>query len=288
MEDLQSIMSQLQKRTGINAEYSSMSEKEYVEEKCRQYNSLDGDLIGYDCDKCKNKGYIAIPEYSEMFRYWSETHKACECKKTRDALKRLEKSGLKDIVKRCTFDKYETNHEWQKALKNKAIEYAKNPDGCWMYMGGNSGSGKTHLCTAIARTFLLKGENIRYMVWMDESKKLKGSINDTDAYSEQIAEFKNADVLYIDDLFKTGKDQHGNVMPPTAADVQLAIEILNYRYYNHHYATIISSERLLHEIAEIDEALGGRIAEMTGDCKFAINIARDISKNYRLRNMINV
>lgn len=285
MEGLQSIMQQLQERTGIKAVNTNMSEKEYVEEKCRQYNALDGNLPDYDCDKCKNKGYIAIPEYNDMFGYWGETHKACDCQKTRNAIKRLEQSGLKDIVKKCTFEKYIAEHEWQQHLKNKAIEYAKNPDGKWLYMGGNSGSGKTHLCTAVARMFLLKGKNVRYMVWMDESKKLKAIINDAESYNEQISAIKNADVLYIDDLFKTGKDQNGNVMPPTAADVQLAIEILNYRYYNHCYATIISSERLLNEITDIDEALGGRIAEMTGDCKYAINIARDKSKNYRLRNL---
>jgi DNA replication protein DnaC len=47
----------------------------------------------------------------------------------------------------------------------------------------------------------------------------------------------------------------------TPADVNLAFEILNYRYVNRRLVTILSSEKTIEEILDIDEAVGSRIFE---------------------------
>lgn len=86
--------------------------------------------------------------------------------------------------------------------------------------------------------------------------------------------FKEASVLYIDDLFKS-KDN----APPTPSDVQKTFQMLNFRY-NNGLPTIISSELTIDRILQIDEATGGRIKEMCDQC---LNIARDSSKNFRLK-----
>lgn len=285
MEALASALEGLAKRAGVEiGDYQDSTTKEYAELQCKGLNDVEGELLGYNCELCKNKGQIAEPEQNDCGR-WYPVYKQCKCMKTRKALKRLRESGLESIVKKCTFEAYTVEHEWQKSLKKLAMEYAQDSKGRWFFIGGNSGAGKTHLCTAIVRHFLLTGKNARYMVWMDESKKLKSSVTDTEMYEKMIAEIKNAEVLYIDDLFKPSKDGNGKFVPPTAADVQLVMEILNYRSINKMYATIISSERLLQEIIDIDEAVGGRIVEMTDNCRFAANIKRDRSRNYRLRNM---
>ena len=46
-------------------------------------------------------------------------------------------------------------------------------------------------------------------------------------------------MLYIDDLFKPTYDDFGKPRSPTAADIKLAFEIINYRYVNQK-TTIIS------------------------------------------------
>ena len=63
-------------------------------------------------------------------------------------------------------------------------------------------------------------------------------------------------VLYIDDMYKTGKGQQ-----PTVGDVNLAFEIINARYNDTGKVTIISSERTVEEMLDIDEAVGSRIYE---------------------------
>ena len=276
---------------------SEMSEEELVKWKCEAYNNSSGNLNegdGYNCPKCKNRGYVAYPRYSEEFKYWNEVQRECECQNVRRTIRRLERSGLKNIIKDYTFD-------WNKVLNfdgetgpyvqytaAKALEYTHNHNGAWFFIGGQSGSGKTFLCTAIAGSFLAKGEEVKYMLWRDDITKLKSCITDNEKYEQLISEYKSVRVLYIDDLFKNGKDQTGKVQRPTGSDIQIAFEILNYRYNNKELITIISSERTIHELVEIDEALGGRISEKSVTNGFGFNIKNDMSKNYRLNGVIEL
>ena len=70
----------------------------------------------------------------------------------------------------------------------------------------------------------------------------------------------------------------GAVKPPTAADIKLAYEIINQRYINR-APTIISAERYLSELEDIDMAVASRIAERSRG--YCLSIGRDRSKNYR-------
>ena len=119
------------------------------------------------------------------------------------------------------------------------------------------------------------------MLWRDEVTRLKACANDADAYAELMEELKTPAVLYIDDLFKTGKNEDGRRMRPTPADLNAAFELINYRYNQPGQVTIISSEMSLDDIMDIDEAIGGRIKERAGE--FVIEIAPDKEKNMRYR-----
>ena len=92
--------------------------------------------------------------------------------------------------------------------------------------------------------------------------------------------YKDVDVLYIDDLFKTGKAYGEEVQKPTAGDINLAFEIINSRVAQNK-KTIISSESTIFELFDIDEAVAGRIKQMCG--AYCISISKDAGKNYRKR-----
>lgn len=111
--------------------------------------------------------------------------------------------------------------------------------------------------------------------------KIKSLITEGEKYEHAVFKLKTVEVLYIDDLFKTGKDLNGKVQRPTTADINLAFEIINYRYNNKNLVTIISSERNIREIMEIDEAIGGRIFELSSKKNYAVNISNNLNKNYR-------
>lgn len=243
-------------------------------------NAQSGSLTGYDCPECRNKGFIetVIDNTARMgYPCYTTGSRECKCMPVRRSKWLLKASGLAHLAERCTFDAYKAVAPWQKAIKAGAERFRLEDTG-FFFVGGQSGSGKTHICTALAVSFINRGKSTRYMLWTDESAKIKACVNNDEQYAARVWPLKEADVLYIDDLFKpTGINAQ-----PSAADIRLAYEIINYRYNAADKITIISSERTIDEIFAIDEAIGGRIREYTGDnCH---NIGRDKAKNYRMRD----
>lgn len=241
-------------------------------------NGTPGKLTGYDCPQCLNRGNIAIPREDG-----SISVRDCDCMKIRRCFWEMERSGLKNIIREKTFEAYTATEEWQKAIKTGAMAYANKPDG-WLLFCGQPGSGKTHLCTAVCRHRLLAGDEVRYMPWRDKVAEIKGLSLDNERRTEILNGYKTAQILYIDDLFKTGRAADGS-SNPTRADVELAFEIINYRDINH-LSTIISTEKTAQELVEIDEATGSRIIKLSGDNVYSIG--RDQKRNYRLRGVVMV
>lgn len=260
--------------------------EEWEKARADSFNTSVGTLNeedGYECKVCRNKGWIMNAVQLENGT-WSTASHHCKCMKVRMAIKRMERSGLKNIIKDYTFSKFEAAETWQQTIKEAAMRYAKNPEG-WFFIGGQSGAGKTHICTAICRDFLMDGKEVKYMLWRDDVVKLKNAVTDLEQYERLVDQYKRVEVLYIDDLFKTGTAADGTQQRPTGADINVAFEILNFRYNNPKLLTIISSECTIDSIIDIDEATGGRIFEKA---KSAFSLKPDRSRNYRLRGVIEL
>lgn len=263
----------------LNTNPFGLSEQQYnpvvfAEMKANTINTTPGNLTGYDCQVCLNRGNIATPKEDG-----SISVRDCDCMKIRRCVWAMERSGLKDVIRNYTFERYRDTDEWQKPIKAGAMVYADNPVG-WLLFCGQSGSGKTHLCTAVCRQRLLSGDEVIYMPWRDKVAELKAMSLDNEHRAAIIKGFKTAQILYIDDLYKMAD---GSL--PTPADVGLAFEIINYRY-TQHLTTIVSTERTPQELVEIDEATGGRIIEMAGGNVYSIG--KDQKRNYRLRGVTSV
>lgn len=227
-------------------------------------------LGGVDCPKCGNTGQLLYADEFGNLRT-----RECECMDKRRSMRALRESGLSDMLDHYTLESYQTPDRKRLELKQAAVDFVCAPEG-WFYIDGQSGSGKTHLCTAICGELIKRGKRVSYMLWRDESVKLKGGITDREWYEQRIEKLKRVPVLYIDDFWKA-KRVDGKVRV-TDGDVNLAFEILNYRYNDRRLRTIISTELRLDEIISIDEAIGGRIYERArGFVKAAPN------ENWRLR-----
>lgn len=250
--------------------------KEYILERAKAANSIEGHLEGYDCPKCKNRGYYAIVVPSDLQEgRWEEVNRECDCMPARRELARIKASGLERLGNKCTFRTFKTEAKWQQKLKDIGKAYAADTSKSWFFIGGQPGSGKTHICTAIAMELIKKGAAVRYMVWPDELQKLKAYINEL-SFESLIEPYKRVSILYIDDFFK---QRRGELV--STADVNMAFRIINYRY-NAELVTIISSELSVEQIIRIDDALGSRIAEMT-QRKYNLYIDSDPQKNYRFK-----
>lgn len=293
MEQLKTLMMESPEKWahGSDVPRKQYSDQELEQMRADSYNRSVGRLNetdGFECAECKNKGYIATVYHNEQFGYYAETLVPCKCQKVRRAIQRLNRSGLKNVVRDYTFQKYETPEPWQQAIKNAALQFCEDKDNNWFFLGGQSGAGKTHICSAIAVHYIRHEKETHYMLWRDEIVKIKAVVNDAEQYAALMNELKKVDVLYIDDLFKTGKNADGNVAAPSAADVNAAFEIINYRYNNPELITIISSERTLNALNAIDEAIAGRIAERSKAGGYCLNIGPDKNKNYRTKGVIEL
>lgn len=262
--------------------------KAYVQQQCSWYNEEQGNLNakdGYECAECKNRGFSYVVQESDNVltgeRDFVMAMRNCKCKAVRASIKRMRESGLGDIIERYTFDRYVVTDEWQANIKRAAQMFVRQDHGVF-FIGGQSGCGKTHICTAITSEFMRQRKAAYYMIWAEEVVKLKAVVTESEEYNRMINRLKNIDVLYIDDFFKPVGDNP----KPTAADIRLAYEIINHRYNSSKNITVISSERYIQEILEIDEATGGRIAEYAGGYMF--NVQRNVARNYRLRGIREV
>lgn len=247
----------------------------------RGYNDSIGTLHEQDeiyCEDCNNRGGFIEIQMVDLGdkKVPYEVYVNCKCQLSRENLRGSEKltteSGLKDLLTK-NFDNYHANTEEQKRIKSSAFENVDQEN--WFFIGGQSGAGKSHICGAIAKSLLNQRKEVKYSIWINDFKELNFLQGERKEFNYKIGRLKDVDILLIDDFFKTKKGED-----ITNADVQIAYEVINYRY-NENKKTIISSELTINEIMKHDEALAGRIVEMAKP--YIINIAKDINKNYRLK-----
>ena len=253
-----------------------LSNKERAEMNAKWYNDREGDLQFVECPKCKNKGQIMKVVFADIYNDYTTCLYECECMSKRRVLRKAQKSGLGEYLDK-RFNDYIAAEDWQKNIKIKAIEYCKSENNYWFVTLGQSGAGKTLISSIIANYLLLKQEKtVIYITWTDFISRLKRDMmsDNSDEVSAYLDEIKNVEVLYIDELLKKYNE----------TDLKYIIEIINYRYTNN-LKTIISSERNIDELLDIDEATFGRVIEKAD--RFIINIPKDKKKNYRLKGVVN-
>ena len=173
------------------------------------------------------------------------------------AMKRIEDSGLAPVLERYTFEKYEIKEPWQRGAFEIARGYAADPKG-WLLLAGQSGAGKTHLCTAVAGFFLKAGHDVYYLLWRQSYTTISGF----DARAEKERDrIRSAEILYIDDFLKE---------EPITQELKIAFDLIDARYRTQKL-TIISTERLPGDLKKIDGAMWGRIKEMSAEHSIIIS-----------------
>ena len=193
----------------------------------------------------------------------------------RRAIKTMRSSGLGGLIDK-SFDNFNAVEEWQIRAKTKAENYAKVGSDSWLYFSGQTGCGKTHLCTAICKDFLNQGRSLKYLLWGDISQNLNALKYKADEYKQYMNELKNIDILYIDDFLKTPSDENGVPEKPQIEDIRNAYTVINARYFAKK-KTIISSEHFMSDYERYDGAAAGRIKQMSE----LIQIERNSERNYR-------
>lgn len=221
--------------------------------------------------KCPECGGVGFREYwKDGYRYTEQ----CSCYQKRITERAMEKSGINERLK---FENFVAKDDYQKRMRSLAEDFVQNgcEKGSWFYIGGQPGSGKTHICTAIINQLIQGGQEGYYMTWPSEARCLKAKVTAAEEYDQHIRRICNVQILYIDDFLKTNIGT-----TPSPADINLSFQIINSRYQNKNLVTIFSSELALTKMIEMNEAIGSRIYEKCG--KYLIFNEKDMNHNYRL------
>jgi len=146
-----------------------------------------------------------------------------------------------------------------------------NQENNWLLLTGEPGSGKTHLSMAIANHVLNQAIPVLYFQHVEGLGELKDCLRKQDDIFTKMEKMKKSKLLIWDDLFWGKKD-------PSNFELEVAFEVLNYRYLNL-LPTIITTNRTHVQLLEIDNTIGSRIIERA---KGHIVLIQDINANYRL------
>lgn len=222
------------------------------------------------------------PNGTPMFH---EVLKDCVCSKQRQSNHLLKFSEITDEFKNMTFSGFnlEGKPEVIRDAHQCAVNYYKHFDSIKdqrcnsISLLGQPGAGKTHLLTALANNLIIKKQvSVLYFPFVEGFNDLKDNF---DLLEEKLTKMKRIGVLFIDDLFK-GRQF------PTDFQIEQMFGVINYRYLNHK-PIMVSSEKTVDELCDIDEALGTRIYQMSKDYTVVIKGDRRLL-NHRLAGVADV
>lgn len=253
----------------------ALSDEEYLNFKLdcelKRVGTLNAE-DNYNCDICLNRGYIPKIYDGDI------VYDRCKCMKVRKSIRILKASGLEGSIKKLS--DFQITEKWQADIKTRAYEFIVDNEASCFYLGGQTGAGKTHICSGIAREYIKQGYDTRYIMWVDMIERMKDY---RDSGRERYIEDINAaKVLYIDDFFKPDKNNPSY----NRTDIINTFKVIDKRYKANDKITLISSELLIRELSAVDEATAGRIIEMSKGI-YGIDIPKNEGRNYRLRAVRN-
>lgn len=209
--------------------------------------------------------------------------KRCKCKLMEDARLRMNNSGLGNLLDTKTIDNFIVNDGFQKGMKDNAIEYVEEFIKGNKYsfaILGQSGIGKTHLLSAVSKILLDNNISVKYYIADEITQTLQACKYDEENYNREFGKIVSADVLYIDDLFKSSVTNYYKEENIKIDDLKEIFKVINFRY-NKGLPILLNSEIHFERFTDIDQAIIGRINEMC-NYKYLVSIKPDINKNYRL------
>lgn len=232
----------------------------------------------YRCNTCKDQeGYIErINNSDDPFDY-IEIWRDCDCVKERISERLMKSSKITPEFQKKTFGNF--TREGRPPLVQDAYKAAynyvqdlddKNIPNKSIALLGRPGCGKTHLLMAISNNLISKRTQVLYFPFVEGFNEIKSNL---DSLETRIHQMQQAQVLYIDDLFKGRKEVTDFV-------IEQVFAIINYRYLEKK-PVLISSEKTIAGLCEIDEGIGSRINEMCRDYK--VMLQGGIELNYRLQ-----
>lgn len=246
--------------------WNEQDDEEHERTRCDWYNrSQDKPTSEIKCMKCRDKGDYQVREKDSMGIMRTVMY-ICGCQEGVIADSKIRSRNLQE----STWQAFKTDKPHHRDMRDKAETYISNMKGKWFYLGGQVGSGKTHLAKTMERYLIETGHDVLFIKWRDKINEIK---SDYEKSKSVVSRLQKVHVLIIDDFLKG---------EPTDADITRAFEIIDARYEKN-LPTIITTQHNHVQLMKYDEALASRIVERTKQYGYLVNIQKDDQKNFRLR-----
>lgn len=157
--------------------------------------------VKFECEDCGDTGFLGI--------------KMCRCMKKAVALAAIEDSGIGELVKKQNFESFSFDFYEGDSLRFAKVnfetlkKFAENFDARSsenFILMGNTGLGKTHLSTSVAKVVIEKGYRVAYDTISDimgdfEANRFRDADDREYVTDEEIRRrYYDSDLLIIDDL----------------------------------------------------------------------------------------
>lgn len=171
---------------------------------------LNQTMTSFKCPKCEDREIILIKDENGY-----EFARKCDCKAEREVERLLKNSLITESFQKMGFKNFNvTDHPpIIRTAFDTAKEYAQNFERIRnlrtnsIALLGRSGSGKTHLLTAVSNNLIRKRIKVLYFPFVEGFNDLKDNF---DLLDRKIDRMKSIDVLFIDDLFKGREILHNS------------------------------------------------------------------------------
>ena len=146
------------------------------------YQDLSKEDNLYNCSICKNTLETHFLDFynDKMGHYFHHKSKICKCNLIRKSLQLMKKNGLLKLIQKKTFDNFQVTKSFQKAMKSRAIDFVKAiiaKQNVSYFVGGQSGAGKTHICSAMLAELASNGICVYFFNYIIISCNINKSVN---------------------------------------------------------------------------------------------------------------
>lgn len=241
--------------------------------------------IKIDCKLCNGSGWVTqTDEEGNPIKnaVGMEMQKPCKCGKINLWFKKLNDKHLYQRFIKSKFQTFNDSNDELKKAKSIAINYTKDYKNKNLLITGKSGTGKTHLAYAILNE-ILKNEYTKddfilpkIIFYNDLIKQIERAKNFNSKIDiEDITkDLQKPSILLIDDFFKIKINDD---------ILSVLFEVINSRTYEENKSTIITTEKNIMDLYEVDNALISRLMEKAKygqNQNYIINLQN--SDNYRI------
>ena len=215
-----------------------------------KYNHPDGS----PCPVCNGSGHVMDVWSND--EYFHGLLIICpECGSVR-----MQKDDARKAGNAPRYGDYMDNEAWQRTLHRKAGEFAQRPAGCF-YIGGQTATGKSHLCSKIYYHLMANGCNgLNYQPWKAFARR---SSKDW----QLIETAKGCNILWLDGFL----DVVSSRGTPGATDLDRALEVIDARCSGGKI-TIISSCWTPERLEDIAPSIASRIEQASGNGQYFLAV----------------